>query len=748
VGLTLDPECQAAVDLAKRAVQQGSVLETGTLLAALYAAQSVRARHPELAASLSAPSPVRAETPAKVTLDEPLQSLFQRLVAGGAVVTALQMFDALVQSAAGRACLAAQANGQAAQAEPIPPPASWKTSPERERVIRDLSSFGRMLTAGQRFYKGVVELESPLRALVRSLTKMKRRNALIIGFSGTGKSALVYELARRLVEGHPSIPLRLRDLDIFELSPVFLRSGASMVGQYEERVKALLETLRANPRVVMFVDEAHALFQSGVYTHGPFTEANEAFKDALGKGEIACIGCTTQAEFRHYIEPDGALMRRFTVIRLEPPSRSATMRILQARLPRVEAYYAPLRIPQEMLQRAIDLTEEYLPSRFQPDKSIQLLDEACAFCVNQVSPAPQVTLRELWSALEDVIGHSLARPEALTEESVFRDLAAKIIGQDDVLRAVSRAFVAGLGSWQQRSTPRGIFFFCGPTGVGKTETAILLAKLLGGGQETMVRVDCNTLQGSGNDSGPAINRLLGVPPGYIGYARGQGGILSRVRDLPECVVLFDEIEKADPGVGKLLLQILGDGRVEDVDGNLLDFRRAFLIFTTNAGCVYERTSIGFQTPSAQAQNAPSVDLEALKTELRSLGYGQEFLGRIHQYFAFRALDSAVVTRILERQLASLRESAQPKGFRLEWASGVVAHLAARWQPQFGVRHLTTILRHRITEQLAIADAQGELKGVAEIRLEILPAERAAGLPEFSGYSARERNGSVLTVYIR
>lgn len=746
MGLKLDSECQAALDLAKRAVPEGGELDTILLLSAVYNSTHVREQHPELAPYLKPLEEVRKSTPAKVSVAESLQPVLGELSLSGTAVTAEKLFAALLDTEAAREHLKARHIPAKKTADEKAPESAWRRSPEREAVIKALSSFGRMLTATQPPHKGVVELEAPLKALVRTLSKMKRKNAIIIGYPGTGKSALVYELARRLVNGHPAIPPRLRDLDVFELSPSFLRSGASMVGQYDERVKSLIQVLQANPKVVLFVDEIHSFFQSGMHMHGPFTEANESFKAALGKGQVSCIGCTTTAEYRHYIEPDGALKRRFGIIHLEPPSKKTAIRILQARRSRVEDYYG-LKIPDDVIERVVELTEEYLPSRFQPDKSIQLLDEACAYCVTSDPPLEQITEEALWQAIEDMIGHSVVRAEKLTEEEVYDQLRTSIIGQDKTLNEVSRAFVAGLGGWQKRTAPRGVFFFCGPTGVGKTETAVLLAKILGGGKDSMIRVDCNTLQGSGYDSQPAINRLLGVPPGYIGYARGQGGILSRIRDMPESIVLFDEIEKADPGVGKLLLQILDDGRVEDVDGNILDFRRSFIIFTTNAGCVYERKQIGFEGSPRTKRRSPGVDVEALKADLRARGYGQEFLGRISHFFTFQGLEVDAVLRIIQVQLERLHQSAELRGYKLEWAEEIVPYLSSKWQPQFGVRHLSTILRNRITEQLSVAEAQGELKGVKKIRLEVMDAGAGQIGTGVAGQAIREKKGNTLIIRI-
>jgi ATP-dependent Clp protease ATP-binding subunit ClpA len=257
-------------------------------------------------------------------------------------------------------------------------------------------------------------------------------------------------------------------------------------------------------------------------------------------------------------------------------------------------------------------------------------------------------------------------------------------------------------------------------------------------------VDCNTLQGSGRDSGPALHILLGVPPGYVGYVRGKGGVLSRIRDNPESIVLFDEIEKADPGVGKLLLQIIDDGRCEDNDGNLLDFRRSFIVFTTNAGAVYDqRQTIGFEKDAGPTE--PTTDLDALKNQIRAMGLGEEFLGRIHHFFIFHGLQSDSVEVILRNQLERLGGTAEERGFSFEWDEPVVDHLVSQWQPRLGVRHLISILRNRVVEQLSVADAQKELEGVQTIRLELLAADEREGLKDLVGLARRTRTNGTLVI---
>lgn len=752
MALTFEPECRKAIEFAKKCLNQEEKLDHPLLLAALYHGTELKEHFPSLADFFQMPLIRRQDAPEMVKLADGLKPVFTELSSRRKAVGAEELFLILLRSDAGRHfCRSCGISDDMmdsifSRSSPVGESAGgWHTSGEREEAIRALSTFGRMLTTSEPPHKGVAGMEKPLAKLYESLVKMGRRSTIIHGPPGCGKSALVYELARRIYHNDDSLPELLKDLDIFELSPSFLRSGASVVGQYEERVKGLISVLENCPKIVLFIDEIHSFFQSGIHERGPFSDANESFKGHLGRGTITCIGCTTTVEYRHYIEPDGALARRFSVIKLDPPSSAATVEILKAKLPRLRKHYDPMVIPEEILSVVVEMADEYLPGRYQPDKSIQLLDQACAAGAVAKPPAIMITKEFINQALEATTGRSLMKIDDLGEEIIFQRLQQKIVGQDSVLLEISRAFVAGLGGWKKSKGPRGSFVFFGPTGTGKTQTAAELARIMGDGKEALLRVDCNTLLGSGHDSGPALNRLIGPPPGYIGYVRGEGGILSRIRDMPECIVLFDEIEKADPGVGKILLQILDEGKVEDSQGSLLDFRRALIIFTTNAGCTYDaKAHIGFTT-SAADNPIPIATIDSVTADLRARGFGEEFFGRHLRFFYFGSLSPESALQIIERQLHWLRDTAELKGFQLCWTDAVIPHLTSCWQPRFGVRHLTTILRNRIVEQLSLAEAQGELLGVKKILLKVPATGGQSADRDMSGFATRSREGDSLEI---
>ena len=765
----LSSAAQDALDLAKRAVPAEAVLTPELLMAAVYRLGKLEEKAPTLADYLPAPEPLSEEVPDEVKVAEGLRPVFGEL-SQGSDVTVGQLFAAVAESQAGREFLLSKGVtddelGQIVAGLRTMDAATWKTSAERCEAIEALSSFGRMLTVGEPPKKGVMRMDRYVRALQKNLLKMRRPSVIVIGQPGTGKTALVHEFARMIIEEDPAIVARLRDRDVFELSPSFLRAGASMVGQYDERVTKLLKVLEANPKVILFVDEVHSLLSSSMHERGPFSEANESFKTAVGSGRISLVGATTLAEYRHYIQPDGALARRFGLIKIEPPTVDETVAILEGRVSQYRRHYAPLGIPDAILGETVQITENLLPERFQPDKSLDLLDEACSLATMTSPPLPEVTEEALLQSVEDALGHSVVKPGTLTEKGVLAQLKMGIVGQDKAMATIARGFVAGMSEdWLAHDGPRRVFFFCGPTGVGKTETARILAKILGGGpREAMLRIDCNTLQGSGHeDAGPTLNRLLGVPPGYIGYARGEGGMLSKIRDTPECIVLFDEIEKASPAIAKILLQVLDEGRVDDTDGNLLDFRRAFIVFTTNAGAEYEakkeigfdKARVGFLGPSGAAPNraggpVPRVSVAAVKADLLARGYGEEFFGRQIDFVIFGAMKRKDVEVVLAGQLEALKGTAELRGYDLSWGSDVGAHLLDEWTPRFGARWVYNILRNRIVEQLALADAQGELKGIMKIHIAIRPAPAPAegAEPEIAGLASRVVEGDTMTVLV-
>ena len=762
MALNLTPEAEAARDLAKRCVPEGGAMGMGVLLRALYHSSALKDRFPQIAAFLPVPEERRDETPNTVPLASALQPVLTKTAPkGGKAQTPESWFKALLQSEPGRdfavsagipaedllAVLEELGGGLPEERTPATSPAGgWRESGERKKVIAALSTYGRMLTVGDPRPKGVVKLEKPLKALFRALIKRKQRSAMVLGLPGTGKSALVYEFARLLVTGDPFVQERLRDHDVFELSSIFLRAGASHVGEYEKRVSALLQVLTANPKVIMFVDEAHSMFQSGIHERGPFTDANEAFKQAIILGELSVIACTTTAEYRHHIEPDQALAQRFTNVTIEAPTPEETRQIMRARRPVVEEFYG-VQVPDELIDQTVQITEEYLLGRAQPRKAIQLLDEACAYCLIEEPPLEQLTEAELWRALEDTIGHSILREKVLDPDEIFKRLRSKIVGQDEALSGTSEAFVTGIKGWTNSAKKsRGVFLFSGPTGVGKTETAVLLSKILGGGRELLLRVDCNTLQGSGQDGGPAQNVLFGSPPGYIGYVRGKGGVLHNIRDHPECIVLFDEIEKADPSVGELLFRIIDDGRCEDKEGRILDFRRSFIIFTTNAGSVYDHeVPIGFGTDHPVDLGVPATDDAGMKAHFERMGLGHAFLGRMTHFFDFKGLGADSALEIFQNQLKALAETAGERGYTLEWEEVVLDYLVSQWQPRLGARDVIGVIRNRVTQQISVSDALGELEDVKTIRLEVLKTGTPEELREFAGSAKRTRINDTLVI---
>jgi ATP-dependent Clp protease ATP-binding subunit ClpA len=494
-------------------------------------------------------------------------------------------------------------------------------------------------------------------------------------------------------------------------------------------------------------------------------ELVDGFRMALDAGSITCIGGVHPEDIDRIAELDRSLLRRFRTLHLPPPTTEDVERILSGRIPRLEKHFAPLTIPAEVLPRTVALSEQHLRDRSQPEKAIRLLEAACArAALEEAYPAqesegergpPRLTEAHVVQALEGFIGPVILPARTLSADELYAKLREQIVGQDEGLRELAEAVVAGRADngWYMRPGPRGVFLFGGPTGVGKTETAAVLARILGGGRDALVRVDCQNLQGSGSgwEANTLIWRLMGVAPGYKGHIPGcRDGLLVRVRDFPECVLLFDEFEKADSTVGRLILRILDEGKAQDSEGTEIDFRRCVVVLTSNAGVTYndpERGSIILGRAASTPEPA-TVTEQTISEGLLASGLGQEFLGRVQHMILFRTLTDDSIREIISRQLANLKDLALARGKQLSWTPAALERLAWRWRthPHLGARYLTTLMRIQILDPLNIAAASGELGD--DLREIVLDGEAGDGATGPSPRSHRQREGDRLRIVVR
>jgi ATP-dependent Clp protease ATP-binding subunit ClpC len=621
-----------------------------------------------------------------------------------------------------------------------------------------LDEFGRDLTelAREGRLDPVVGRQGEIERVMQILCRRTKNNPCLIGEPGVGKTAIAEGLALRIVNG--DIPDLLKNRRIVALDLAGLVAGTKYRGEFEERMKKVMEEVRkAEGQVVLFIDELHTLVGAGA-AEGAI-DASNIMKPALARGELQCIGATTQDEFRKYIERDAALERRFQAVKVKEPSEDEAVDILKGLRERYEAHHQ-VEITDDAIQAAVTLSMRYISDRSLPDKAIDLIDEAASRVRLQQSLPPadvradrqklnklvgeidhlrkratsddallklqaerdelQQSVQEredAWSALEKkepVVGEQeiasivqswtgipvtkLVEAESQKLLRMESDLHERIIGQSDAVSAVSRAIRRSRSGLKDPKRPMGSFIFLGPTGVGKTEMAKALAAYLYEKESNMVRIDMSEYM-----ERFAVSRLVGAPPGYVGYDEG-GQLTEQVRRNPYCVVLLDEIEKAHPEVFNLLLQVLEDGQLTDSQGRTVDFRNTIIIMTSNVGVrpIELDKALGFR----ERQDDPSDPkvYEAMKTrmmdEMKKL-FRPEFLNRVDEVIVFHHLKRDEILTIAGLYLKRVNEQAKSLGISLELSDTVKGMLVDKgYDPNLGARPLRRAVQRFIEDPLS------------------------------------------------
>lgn len=569
----------------------------------------------------------------------------------------------------------------------VQPKATVKHSETRvlDQYSRDLT-----LLAASGSFDPVIGRDEEIRRSVQILSRRSKNNPVLIGEPGVGKTAVAEGIAAYIAGSDAPDSMAGKRLVALDL-PALL-AGTKYRGDFEERVKAVLKDVKKAGDVILFIDEMHTMIGAGS-AEGAIDAAN-ILKPALGRGEVQIIGATTPEEYRRHIEKDAALERRFQPVKIAEPSRGDSLKMLGAVRQSLEKHHG-VKISDAALTAAVDLSARYINDRFLPDKAIDLADEAAAHI--RVSGGGLVTAEDiagvvsLWTGIPVA---NLSADETKRLRNMESILHRRVIGQNEAVTAVSRAIRRGRVGLSDPNRPIGSFLFLGPTGVGKTELCRALAEAVFGESEAMIRLDMSEYMEK-----HAVSKLIGSPPGYVGYEDG-GQLTERVRRKPWSVVLFDEIEKAHEDVWGILLQIMDDGRLTDSAGRVVSFRNTIIVMTSNVGAKSisdGRPRMGF-TPDggdeAQLMRA------RINEELRRT-FKPEFLNRIDETIVFRRLSRAEIRSIAERMLLTVAERFKALGMTLSVPDQVVDFLAERgYDEKYGARPLRRAIRSMIEDKAA------------------------------------------------
>jgi ATP-dependent Clp protease ATP-binding subunit ClpC len=638
-----------------------------------------------------------------------------------------------------------------------------------------LDSFGRDLTqlAADGELDPVIGRKREIERLIQILCRRTKNNPVLLGEAGVGKTAIVEGLSQQII--NKTVPEILKDKRLVVLDLAMMVAGTKYRGQFEERIKAVINEVRRAKNVILFIDELHTLVGAGG-AEGAI-DASNVLKPALARGEVQCIGATTLDEYRKHIEKDGALERRFQTIIVDPPSKDETLDILRGLQDRYEAHHR-VKFTDEALFQAVELSTRYITGRCLPDKAIDVVDEAGARVrLKNMTPPPNLaeleekieklqrekdeavrnTDYERAAALRDEAQQllnektqmhkkwyednkettGLVDPEVIAEVvsnmtgvpltrlekketqrllELEAEIHKQVVSQDEALAAVAKAVRRSRSGMKDPNRPMGCFIFLGPSGVGKTLLAQALAEFMFSDRNALVRLDMSEFMEKHN-----VSRLVGAPPGYVGYEEG-GQLTERIRRRPYAVLLLDEIEKAHPDVYNILLQIMDEGRLTDSFGRIIDFKNVIVIMTSNIGADLIKNSggFGFGKKTAEANYEKMKDTLHKEVERH---FRPEFLNRIDDIIVFRPLTKENLQTIVEYELAKVFKRLTEHGLKLELTDRAKEFLIDKgYNPEFGARPLRRAIEHYIEDPLSEAVLRGEFKGKNLVKIDVQDEE--------------------------
>ncbi len=663
---------------------------------------------------------------------------------------------------------------------------------ERKSKTPALDSFGRDLTELAKNSKldPVIGREDEIERVTQILCRRQKNNPVLLGEAGVGKTAIVEGFAQMVVEGH--VPDLLREKRIVVLDLAMMVAGTKYRGQFEERIKAVMNEVRRAKNVILFIDELHTLVGAGG-AEGAI-DASNVLKPALSRGELQCIGATTLDEYRKYIEKDSALERRFQMVMVDPPSKDQTVEILKGLRDRYESHHR-VQFTDDALEKAVELSSRYITGRCLPDKAIDVIDEAGAR-IRLKSMVQPPDLKELEEDIErlnsqkeeavadqdfekaaslrdqadklkkkkesinrewrqkaqeaegvvdaEVIAEVVAKMTGvpltrLSSEDTVRllemekELHKRVVSQDEAIKLVCKAVRRSRSGLKDPKRPTATFLFCGPTGVGKTLLAKTLAEFMFGDEEALVQVDMSEYQERHN-----ISRLIGAPPGYVGYEEG-GQLTEKIRRRPYSVVLLDEIEKAHPDVYNMLLQIMEEGHLTDSFGRKVDFKNAIMIMTTNVGAKsIASAGFGFIGTRDEAASYETMKKDVL-AEIQRV-FKPEFIGRLDEIIVFHKLTDENMKHIVEIELEKVRERLLERGYSLELSDEAKELIIERTKQEgerdntdYGARPLRRSVEMYIEDPLSEELLRGAFEGKNVIRVSLREVGEEKQL-EFTGES--------------